>query len=119
MRQIVLLTIQKRKPAPLFKLKEGGKSQAKLWHKRLGHLIFRDLANTTDEVSQALGFCETFALEKISKKSVPKVSDNKATQKLENVYSDVIGPLSPSIIGGNRYAFSFIDEFSGYAVVNS
>ena len=44
-------------------------------------------------------------------------SDNKATQKLESVYSDVIGPVSPSSIGGNRYAFSFIDEFSGYAVV--
>ena len=50
-------------------------------------------------------------------KLVPKVSDNKATQKLEKVYCDVIGPVSPSIIEGNRYAFSFIDEFSAYAVV--
>ena len=55
--------------------------------------------------------------EKISKKPVPKVSDNKDTQKLERVYSDVFGPVSPSNIGGNRYAISFIDEFSGYAVV--
>ena len=45
------------------------------------------------------------------------MSDNKATQKLERVYSDVFGPVSPSSIGGNRYAISFIDEFSGYAVV--
>ena len=45
------------------------------------------------------------------------MSDNKATQKLERVYSDVIGPVSPSSIGGNRYAISFIDKFSGYAVV--
>ena len=45
------------------------------------------------------------------------MSDNKATQKLERVYSDVIGPISPSSIGGNRYAISFIDKFSGYAVV--
>ena len=95
----------------------GGTCQAKLWHKRLGHLNFRDVANTTDEASQASDFCETCALGKISKKPVPKVSDNKATQKLERVYSDVIGPVSPSSIGGNRYAISFIDEFSGYAVV--
>ena len=78
---------------------------------------FRHEANTTDEVSQASDFCETCALRKISKKPVPKVSDNKATQKLERVYSDVIGPVSPSSIGGNIYAISFIDEFSGYALV--
>ena len=95
----------------------GGTCQAKLWHKRLGHLNFRDVANTTDEASQASDFCETCALGKISKKPVPKLSDNKATQKLERVYSDVFGPVSPSSIGGNRYAISFIDEFSGYAVV--
>ena len=29
----------------------GGTCQAKLWHKRLGHLNFRDVANTTDEGS--------------------------------------------------------------------
>ena len=95
----------------------GGTCQAKLWHKRLGYLNFRDVANTTDKASQASDFCETCALGKISKKSVPKVSDNKATQKIERVYSDVIGPVSPSSIGGNTYAISFIDEFSGYVVV--
>ena len=78
---------------------------------------FRDAANTTDEASQASSFCETCALGKIWKKPVPKVSDNKATQRLERIYSDVIGPVSPSSIGGTRYAISFIDEFSGYAVV--
>ena len=55
--------------------------------------------------------------EKFRKKPVSKVSDKKGTQKLERVYSDVIGPVSPSSIGANRYAISFIDEFSGYTVV--
>ena len=72
-----------------------GTCQAKLWHKRLAHLNFRDVANTTDEASQASDFCETCALGKISKKPVPKVSDNTATHKLERVYSDVFGPVSP------------------------
>ena len=101
----------------LFSILIGGTCQAKLWHKRLGHLNFRDVANTTVKASQASDFCETCALGKISKKPVPVVSDNKATQKLERVYSDVIGPVSPSSISGNRYAISFIDENSGYAVV--
>ena len=78
---------------------------------------FRDVANTTDEAHQASDFCETCALRNISKKLVPKVSDNKATQKLESVYSDVIGTVIPSSIGDNRYAITFIDKFSGYAVV--
>ena len=77
----------------------------------------RDVANTTDEASQASDFCEICALGKFSKKPVPNVSDNRATQKLEGVYSDVIGPVSPSSIGGNRYAISFIDDFSAYTVV--
>ena len=45
------------------------------------------------------------------------MSDNKAAQKLERFYFDVIGSVSPSSIGGNRYAIIFIDDFSGYAVV--
>ena len=95
----------------------GANVKQKLWHKGLGHLNFRDVANTTDEVFQASEFYETCALGKILKEPVPKVSDNKATQKLERFYSDVIGPVIPSSIGGKRYAISFIDEFSGYAVV--
>ena len=53
----------------------------------------------------------------IISKPVPKVSNDTATQKLQVVYSDFIGPVSTSGIGGNRYAISFIYEFSGYAVV--
>ena len=87
----------------------GGTCQAKLWHKRLGDSKFRDVENTTDEASQASDFCETCVLGKILKKPVPKVSNNKATQKLDRVYSDVIGLVSPSSIGGNRYAISFIE----------
>ena len=45
------------------------------------------------------------------------MSDNKATQKLERVYSDLIGQVPPSSIRSNRYAIIFIDKFSGYAVV--
>ena len=59
----------------------GGTCQAKLWHKRLGHLNFRDVANTTDEASQASDFCETCALGKISKKPVPK---RAITKQLKN-----------------------------------
>ena len=65
------------------------------------HLSFRDLANRTDEAFLALDFCESCDSGKISKKPVTKVTDNKAAQNLEKVYSDVIGAVSPSIIGSN------------------
>ena len=45
------------------------------------------------------------------------MSANNATQKLERVYNEIIGPMNPSSICGSRYAVSFVDEFSGYAVV--
>ena len=95
----------------------GGSSDAILWHKRLGHLNFRDVENTSKTSIENSPFCETCVLGKISKKPVPKVSENKATQKLERVFTDVMGPVSPSSIGGNRYVISFIDEFSGFSVV--
>ena len=77
----------------------------------------REVANTTDEVSQTSDFCENYAFGKISKKPVQKMSDNKPTQKIESVYSDVTGPVSPSSIGCSRYEIRFTDEFSGYVVV--
>ena len=43
------------------------------------------------------------------------MSENKITLKIERVYSDVVGPVSPSNIGG--YPKSFIDEISVYLVV--
>ena len=91
--------------------------QAKLLHKRFEHLNVRDVANTMDEVSQASDFCETCALGQTSKKPVPNVSNKKTTKKQERVCSDVIGPGRSSSIEGNRYAISFIDGSSGYAVV--
>ena len=80
-------------------------------------LNYRDVADTTDKTSHASNFCETCALGEISKKPVPKLGDSKAIQKLERVYIEVIGSLSPSSICGTRYALSFKDEFSGNAVL--
>ena len=79
----MLLAIQKRKKRQHLSNLRVGTCQAKFWNKSFGHLNFRDVANTTDEVSQESKFYETCALGKILKKPAPKVSDNKATQKLE------------------------------------
>ena len=61
-------------------------------------------------------FCEICVPGKNLKKPFPKENNYKATQKLEKVYSDIIGPVNSSSLVGNRYAINFIAEFSSYAV---
>ena len=87
------------------------------WHKRLENLNFRDVANTKSEAYPASDYCEACVPGKILKKPFPIASNYKATQKLERVYSDNIGPEMSSSIGGNRYFINFIDEISSYAVI--
>ena len=78
--------MQRRKQVSFFNFK-WGMCQSKFWHKKPGHLKIKDLSNTTDEASQALDFCETCALGKFSKKPVPKVSDNKAVEIMDRIFS--------------------------------
>ena len=113
-----ILTIQKGKQTPILRRKWRQMPSKILVQKVWIFIIFRDVANTTDEVFRASDYCEICALGKISKKHVRKVSDNKATQKLEKNYTGVIGPVSPSSKVGIRYAISFTEVFSGYAVIN-
>ena len=78
--QSVLLNKQKENKHHFSNL-SGGTCQAKFWHKRLRHLNFRDVANTTDEVSQASENCENCALGKILKSLYQK---RAITKQLKN-----------------------------------
>lgn len=97
-------------------------SQQQLWHRRMGHVNNHDLKRVlkSNGVSGSGGeadqFCEPCALGKISKKSVPKTTDTRATEPLGRVFTDVAGPFQESI-GGCRYAISFIDDYSRFAVI--
>ena len=46
-----------------------------------------------------------------------KKVENKAKEALELVYSDVLGPFEVASLSGSKYAVSFIDEYTKYAVV--
>ena len=94
--------------------------EASVWHRRLGHVNSSDLEDvlSLNNVSSDgnAKFCEPCALGKISKKSVPKVTDTRATVPLGRIFSDVAGPFKTSL-GGCIYAISFIDDFSRFGVM--
>ena len=48
---------------------------------------------------------------------VPKKVVNKAKKALELVYSDILGPFEVASLNGSKYAVTFIDEYTKYAVV--
>ena len=48
---------------------------------------------------------------------IPKKVENKAKEALKLVYSDVLGPFEVASLNGSKYAVSFIDEYTKYAVV--
>ena len=59
----------------------GSTCQAKLWHKRLGYLNFRDVANTTDEASHLQIFVKLVLWEKFRKNLFQK---RAITKQLKN-----------------------------------
>ena len=96
----------------------GAPSQLKLWHKRFGHLNYRDLKDSVPiELKDENVKFETCCLAKIVKTPVPKQTENKGSRPLARDFTDVVGPITPSSVDGFRYFVTFIDEHSSYACV--
>ena len=96
----------------------GGSNETQLWHKRFGHVNYRDLKHSlSKDLNEVDENCETCCLAKITKTPVPKRNENKASKAHERVVSDVVGPITPSSKDGYRYFVTFIDEYSSHACV--
>ena len=95
--------------------------QVKVWHERLGHTNYNDLKRLSDHVEQMkistkdesiCECCETNLKGGRYRKTV-----TRATEVLEIVHTDVLGPIahqSPEIF---KYAFGFVDSFSRFIKV--
>ena len=97
--------------------RQTGKGEINLWHKRLGHLNKTDVKRTVGCEGDKIGTCETCAMGKQASQPIPKKVENKAKEALELVYSGVLGPFEVASLNGSKYAVSFIDEYTKYAVV--
>ena len=79
----------------------GGSNETELWHKRMGHLNYRDLNNSLPmDLKLHDEKCETCCLAKTTKTPVPKQNENKASKAGERVFTDVVGPRSHQALMG-------------------
>ena len=91
-----------------------------LWHKHLGHNNVEDIYKLKDHavglklIEHNLTNCEICQLNKSKKFPVPKDSGTRASEALEIVHTDVLGPIQPEAVDGHRYAIGFVDSFSRY-----
>lgn len=102
------------------------KNDLDIWHYKMGHLNERDLKDMakSDDIyglsfknELKLSPCKICITEKQTRASFPKVRNDKCTDLLEIVHSDVCGPMRCPSNSGAKYFVTFIDEKSRWCEV--
>lgn len=98
-----------------------------LWHQKLGHLNEHDLKLLADtkgahgieiKKGQRLSTCAVCLSEKQTRNSFSSRGDNRTSELLEVVHSDVCGPMRVNSHSNARYFVTFIDDYSRYCEVH-
>lgn len=99
-------------PAPTTETQE-------IWHKRLGHLNSRSMAqlkagmvNGVDYKTDSFIPCNACIEGKLPRLPFPKKSYSRATQVLGLIHTDLCGPMSCASFSGAKYFLTFIDDYS-------
>ena len=58
-----------------------------------------------------------FALAKITKTPVPRVTETQAEEKLERAFTDVMGPFRVESLSGFRFCIVFADQYTKFVFV--
>ena len=91
---------------------------ARKWHRRLGHLNEADVAKNVPETMGELDdVCNVCALAKITKTPVQRVAETQAEEKLERVFTDVMGSFRVESLSGFRFCIVFADHYTKFVVV--
>ena len=92
---------------------------ARKWHRRLGHLNQADVVrNAPETVGELDDVCSVCALAKITKTPVPRVAETQAEEKLERVFTDVMGPFRVESLSGFRFCIVFADQYTKFVFVD-
>ena len=88
---------------------------ARKWYRRLGHLNQADMVrNAPETVGELDDVCNVCALAKITKTPVTRVAETQAENKLERVFTDVMGPFRVESLSGfadQDTKFVFVELF--------
>ncbi|XP_058771038.1 uncharacterized protein LOC131644531 [Vicia villosa] len=101
--------------------------EAKLWHQKLGHLHLRGMKKiiSTEAVrgipklqideGRICGECQ---VGKQTRMSHPKVRHLTTSRVLELLHMDLMGPMQMESLGGKKYAYVVVDDYSRYTWIN-
>ena len=91
---------------------------ARKLHRRLGDLNQVDVVrNAPETVGELDDVCNACALAKITKTPVPRVAETQAEEKLERVFTDVMGPFGVESLSGFRFCIAFADQYTKFVFV--
>ena len=91
-----------------------------LWHYRYGHLHYAGLSHLSQKgkVKGLPSFklyhevCSDCMASQQHRERFPKASPHRATQVLELIHTDLVGPLKVPSLSGSRFFIVFTDDFS-------
>ncbi|PNX99503.1 gag-protease polyprotein, partial [Trifolium pratense] len=101
--------------------------EVKLWHQRLGHLNLRSMKKAiSEEAIRGLpnlkieegSICGDCQIGKQTKMPHPKLQHLTTTRVLELLHMDLMGPMQTESLGGKRYAYVVVDDYSRYTWIN-
>ena len=106
-----------QKPAALM---NSTQTSHELWHKRMGHISFKNLCRLRDGLAHGISFkdkesigkCISCIEGKQTRLSFPKGTATRATEKLQLIHTDLCGPMSEPSWGGAKYLLMFTDDFT-------
>ena len=91
-----------------------------LWHHRLCHQNFcaiddmrkGEMVRGLPNICFSDRLCKNCVASKHSRRAFPSVSSFRDTKRLELIHGDICEPIQPSTIGGRRYYFLLVDDFT-------
>ena len=75
--------------------------------------------NAPETLGELDDVCNVCALTKITKTPVQRVAETKAEEKLESVFTDVMGPFRVESLSGFRFRSVFADQYTKFVFVDS
>ena len=89
------------------------------WRRQLRHLNQADVVrNAPETVGELNDVCNVCAFAKVTKTPLPKVAETQAEEKLERLFTDVMGPFRVESLSGYRFCFVFADQYTKFVFLD-